>query len=102
MVDVKIYLPTKSAMQSGRGKLNQWVIEFEPGSAKALDPLMGWVASADTRGQVRMCFDSKDQAIGFAERNGLGYRIEEPRQRRIRPKAYADNFAFDRVQPWSH
>ena len=28
MKKAKIYIPTKTAMQSGRGKLKKWVLEF--------------------------------------------------------------------------
>ena len=96
MTDVRIYKPSKTAMQSGQGNANRWVLEFEPGSPKLTDPLMGWIGSADMRDQVHLKFDSKEEAVAFAKKNGLTARVQEPRNRRIRPKNYADNFSFHR------
>ncbi|MDA1010553.1 MAG: ETC complex I subunit [Chloroflexi bacterium] len=102
MADVRIFQPAKTAMQSGRGSIRKWVLEFEPGSRKETDNLMGWVGSRDTRGQVRMRFDSKDDAIAFAKRNELSYQVSEPHKRRVKPKAYSDNFAFGKKTLWTH
>ena len=96
MTEVRIYKPSKTAMQSGYANTRRWVLEFEPGAPKITDPLMGWIGSADTRGQVRLRFGSKEEAIAFANKHGLNYRVQEPRSRRIRPKSYADNFSFRR------
>ena len=97
MADVRIFKPTKTAMQSGYANTRKWVLEFEPGMAKSIDPLMGWTGSADTRDQVRLRFESKEEAVAFADKNGLSYRLDEPKKRRFFPKSYADNFRFDRV-----
>ena len=98
MSKVRIYQPAKTAMHSGRANTRRWVLEHEPGRAQRIDPLMGWAGAADTRGQVRMTFDSRDEAVAFAKKNGFEYRVVEPRTRRIRPKNYADNFSADRVR----
>ncbi|MEM6491915.1 MAG: NADH dehydrogenase ubiquinone Fe-S protein 4, partial [Pseudomonadota bacterium] len=66
------------------------------------DPLMGWISSDDTLSQIKLRFDSKEDAIAFAHKRGLPYVVQEPKARKIRPKAYADNFASDRAQPWTH
>jgi len=97
MTAVRIFQPTKTAMQSGRANTRFWVLEFEPGAPKVNDPLMGWVGSADVRGQVSLRFPSRDEAVAFAARNGLAYRVQEPKVRRPKPKSYADNFSFRRV-----
>ncbi|NQU59669.1 MAG: ETC complex I subunit [Rhodospirillales bacterium] len=96
MTDVRIYKPTKTATQSGRRNTRAWVLEYEPGARKETDPLMGWVGSADTKGQVRLKFQSKEEAVAFARKNGITYHLQEPKPRRIRPKNYADNFGFHR------
>jgi hypothetical protein len=88
----RIYRPTKTAMQSGRGNTRKWVLEFESQEPKRIDPLMGWVSSGDTQEQIRLRFDSKEEAVAFAEKHGYPYWIEEPHVRRVRPKSYADNF----------
>ena len=61
------------------------------------DPLMGWTSSADMRQQLRLSFATRDEAVAFAERNAIAYRVVEPERRKTRKKNYADNFRFDRV-----
>lgn len=97
----RIYRPAKSAMQSGRGKAQDWVLEFEQG-AIAPEALMGWSSSADTSGQVRLTFATREEAIEFARRNNIPHQVTEPREPRRIMRAYADNFAFRRREPWSH
>ena len=97
-MDARIYQPAKTAMPSGRGNTHQWIIEFEPAEAKRSDALMGWTGSGDMRGQVRLKFATKEQAIEYAARNGLSYQLHEPKPRHPRPKNYADNFRFERVE----
>ena len=92
MTDVRIYRPSKTAMQSGMRKTREWVVEFEPEAPPIVDPLMGWIGSADTQPQVQLRFDSRDEAIAYADRNGLTYRVIEPHQPIVRPKSYAENF----------
>ena len=94
--------PPKSAMQSGLANTRNWVLEFAASSPREIEPLMGWTSSADTRRQVSLTFSSKEGAIAYAERHGIAYTVEEPKERQIRPKSYADNFRFDRRVPWSH
>lgn len=94
---VRIYKPSKTAMQSGRRKTHKWALEFEPESPEVPDPLMGWMGSSDTRRQLRLQFDTCEEAIAFAERNGLRYRLRSPHQPVIRPKSYAENFSANKV-----
>jgi hypothetical protein len=89
---VRIFQPTKTAMQSGLGNTKQWVVEFAPGTPKFHDPLTGWVGSRDTDRQVRLRFADKADAVAFADRHGLDYEIIEPKTPRHRPKSYAENF----------
>lgn len=100
-MDVRIFKPAKTAMQQGRAGTDRWILEFEPG-AREVEPLMGWTSSRDTRRQLRLRFDSKDDAIAYAEKHGLMYTVDEPKERSVRPKAYADNFRFDRMGRWTH
>lgn len=94
---VRLYQPSKSAMQSGRGNSRQWVLEFEPDQPQRADALMGWVGQGDTAGQVRLHFPGKAEALAHARRNGWTVRVMEPEARKRRPKSYAANFAYDRV-----
>lgn len=98
----RIFQPAKTAMQSGRARTRKWTLEYEPTRNQQLDPLMGWPGAGDTMAQVRLAFDSLDDAVAFAKKRGLDYVVQRPEERRIRPKAYADNFAVGRRIPWSH
>ena len=98
----RIFQPPKTAMQSGWAKTHAWILEFITTKPRRPDPLMGWIGGADTQTQVRLTFDTKEDAIAYAERNSLAYDVELPTVRRIKPKAYADNFRYDRVENWTH
>ena len=102
MAIARIYKPAKTAMQSGRAKSQEWRLEFEPASARTIDPLMGWTSSTDMNGQVRLSFDTQAEAVAYAERHGIAFRVYEPQQPPLILKAYADNFATNRKQPWTH
>jgi hypothetical protein len=98
MPKVRIYRPAKSTMQSGWGNTREWVMEFEPDQPEHHEPLMGWVSSADTKGQVRLRFESEEEAIAYAQRQGYEFSVIEPETRHIKPKSYADNFRWNRVR----
>jgi hypothetical protein len=98
----RIYKPSRSAMQSGRAKAEDWILEFEPASARTPDPLMGWSSSNDTQSQVVLRFGTRDEAVAYAEQNGIPFQLFEPRVQRKIIKAYADNFAYQRKEPWTH
>ncbi|WP_149535294.1 ETC complex I subunit [Siccirubricoccus phaeus] len=98
----RIYVPPRSAMQSGRGNTHGWVLEFAPGEKQRPDRLMGWAGSGDTLGQVRLHFPTREEAVAYAEAKGLAYEVEEPKPVRIKPKVYADNFRFGRTENWTH
>jgi hypothetical protein len=98
----RIYRPAKTAMQSGKAKTKEWILEFEPESARLPEPLMGWIQSRDMDGQVRLQFDTKEEAIAYAQAHGIAFRLIEPKTVKRVIKAYADNFAFGRKQPWTH
>ena len=91
MPQARIYQPAKNAMQSGTRNTRQWVLDFEP-CAKTIDPLMGWSGAADTSGQVRMKFETKEAAVAFAEKKGLDFEAFEPQARKVQPKNYASRF----------
>jgi len=97
----RIYLPARNAMQAGQAK-DQWVLEFEPETARQSEPLMGWTASSDMRSQVRLRFDTKEEATAYATRAGIGYRVEEPKPATRKIVSYSDNFRSGRPTPWSH
>ena len=93
----RISKPTKTAMQSGRANTTRWLLEYAPADPQEADALMGWSGSHDTNRQLKLWFDTKEDAVGYASRNGLAFEIDEPKERTVKPKTYADNFAFRRV-----
>ena len=86
-----IYIPAKTAMQSGRGKLKNWVLEFIT-KDPSINPLMGWETSTDTLGEVVLKFSSKEKAIEYAKKNNISYNVVEPKKKEFVIKSYADNF----------
>jgi ETC complex I subunit conserved region len=98
----RIYQPPKNAMQSGRAGTHQWVLEFETTSPRRPDPLMGWIGSTDTQAQVHLHFETRDEAVAYAEKQGIPYDLELPLVHRVKPKAYADNFRYGRIENWTH
>ena len=94
MKKAKIYIPTKTAMQSGRGKIKKWVLEFVT-KDPSINPLMGWESSTDTLGQVILQFPSKEKAIEYAKSNDISYTVIEPKKTKFVIKSYADNFLKD-------
>lgn len=88
-----IYQPEPSAMQSALAQRTAWVLEFEPGARREIEPLMGWTSTGDPFGSIyRLRFPSLQAAIDFAERHGWQYLVRDPPMRCFRPKSYADNF----------
>ena len=101
-IDVVIYKPTKSAMQSGLATNKFWILKFISYSKTKLDPLMGWSGSDDTSKQIVLKFNSKEEAIDYADLHDLKFRILNNNIKKIKPKSYADNFSFKRKGLWSH
>jgi hypothetical protein len=102
-MDARIFKPKKSAMTSGRGNTREWVLEFiSQDATRSTDPLMGWTSINDTTGQVRMTFETRDQAIAYAKRQNLIFSVDEAVERKRLVKSYSENFASDRKQPWTH
>ena len=101
-IDVIIYKPSKSAMQSGQAFNNFWVLKYLNKSKIELDPLMGWAGSDDTSKQITLKFDTQNEAIEYAEDHHLNYRLLENNSKKIKPKSYADNFNYNRKGLWSH
>ncbi|MBI1272753.1 MAG: oxidoreductase [Alphaproteobacteria bacterium] len=97
---VRIYRPSKTAMQSGRAKTHAWVIEPEIETPRTPEPLMGWVSAGDTLTELlnRLRFDSKEEAVAFAVAKGWEYIVVEAKERRIMPRSFAENLRFIRPQ----
>ena len=101
-MSAKIYRPAKTAMQSGKAKTHLWVLEYDQEVARTIDPIMGYTSSSDMKQQLRLTFETREEAISYAKRNDITYRVIEPHEPKRRQVAYADNFRYDRRQPWTH
>lgn len=97
----KIYCPAKTAMQSGRGKTKQWLLEYMPTAAMTPDALMGWNSGANTLAQIQLKFPTKEAAIAYAKAKGIGFELVEPKTIRTGPKSYAANFSFNRKRAYA-
>ncbi len=97
-----IYRPAKTAMQSGFAKTEKWVLEYEPETPRVVEPLMGYTSSSDMRSQIKLLFETKEEAVSYAVKYGIPHRIEEPQTAKRRVISYSDNFKYDRTQPWTH
>jgi hypothetical protein len=98
----RIYRPARNAMQSGMAKAERWLLEYEPEQARQIEPLMGWTSSGDMKSQLKLWFDTQEEAVAYATRNGIAYRVEQPHEPSRRTMAYSDNFKFSRVGQWTH
>jgi hypothetical protein len=94
----RIFRPTRTATQQGNAQTQEWMVSFAQAEQRTHDPLMGWISAGDTRTQLKLRFPTKEEAIAYAEQNGLTYTVEEPQAKSIRPKSYAANFAWTRIR----
>ncbi len=103
-MQARIYQPAKTAMQSGTAKTKGWVLEYAQAAAREVDPLMGWTSSSDTQTQVKLRFDSREDAENYAQSKGISYQVVEPKPRKanVRSGGYGENFATNRRAPWTH
>ncbi len=98
----RIHKPARNAMQSGQGNTREWLLSYEPERPRSVEPLMGYTSSSDMRQQVRVSFDTLEEAVAYCKRNGIPYRVEEPHERKPKRMSYADNFKFNRPETWTH
>jgi ETC complex I subunit conserved region len=99
----RIYSPAKTPTQSGQAKCSHWVLDFEPQSSRKADPLMGWTSSSDMSQQLKLIFATCEEAVEYAKRQGLAYRVlEAPAQPKRKIMSYSENFSFRRHAPWTH
>jgi ETC complex I subunit conserved region len=98
----RIYRPAKTAMQSGKAKAGRWLLEYEPEAPRQADPLMGWTSSGDMKSQLKLWFETQEEAEGYARRNGLAYKVEQPKETTRKGMSYSDNFRFTRIGQWTH
>lgn len=98
----RIFSPPRNAMQSGKGKSGLWVLEFVAEAPRSRDPLMGWTSSGDMNQQVKLRFETREQAIAFAQKQGIAYQVIPEPATRAQKKSYSDNFRWGRTENWTH
>jgi hypothetical protein len=91
-MQAKIYKPAKTAMQSGTAKTKKWIMEFEPHDTRFIEPIMGWVSSSDMRQEIKLQFETKEQAISYAKKHAIDYIVIDPKPRIMHLKSYSSNF----------
>ena len=67
-MSIKIYKPSKSSMQSGQMNTKKWLAEYISDSEQIKDTLMGWNSSLDTNSQIKVFFNTKEQAIEWSKK----------------------------------
>ena len=98
----RIYRPARNAMQSGKAKTKKWLLVHEPAAAREVEPLMGYTSSTDTQTQIKLSFDTLEEAEAYARKAGLAYSVQQPHAPTPKRTAYTDNFRHDRKTPWTH
>lgn len=101
-MSARIYKPAKTAMQSGFAKSKDWAVDFDQEEPRQVEPLMGWTSSGDMHQQLRLRFDTKEEAIAYCERHAIAYQLTEAAPVKRRIASYADNFSFKRRDAWTH
>jgi hypothetical protein len=92
MAIARLYQRPKNAMQSGRARMGEWLLEWERDEPQRPDPLTGWAGSGATETQVQLRFPSREAALAYARRHGLEVEVVPLGPRRLKLQAYADNF----------
>ena len=82
-------------MQSGQGHVHQWTLQWK-NRERWSNPLMGWTSTADPLSNVKLNFDSKEDAIAYASKNGWKFETrKDVSESTLAPqelKGYNDNY----------
>nr|XP_021518856.1 NADH dehydrogenase [ubiquinone] iron-sulfur protein 4, mitochondrial-like [Meriones unguiculatus] len=92
---VRIFVPARNNMQSGVNNTKKWKMEFDT-RERWENPLMGWASTADPLSNMVLTFNTKEDAIAFAEKNGWSYDVEEKKVPKPKSKSYGANFSWNK------
>jgi hypothetical protein len=92
MAAARIFQRSTNAMQSGKARSDEWVLQFESHRPHRPDPLTGWSGGGDTQAQVTIGFPTMEAATAYAEKNDIAHHLVPSAKRKLRLQAYADNF----------
>ena len=98
----RIYKPSKSANQSGLARTKQWLLVFEQDNPREIEPLMGWTSLRRHPSTAAPLVRYEGRSGSLCQREGIAYRVEEPKEVKRRTISYSDNFKFNRVGAWTH
>lgn len=98
----RIFRPARTAMQSGKGKTKHWMLVHDQSSPREIDPLMGYTSATDMRQQIKLSFDTQEEAEAYARNAGLAYTVQPAHEATVKKVSYPDNFRHDRKTPWTH
>lgn len=98
----RIYRPAKNAMQSGLAGTKSWRLEYEPESPKSFEGVMGYCSSSDMKSQIKLDFDTSEEAVEYCTSHGIPYELKDEQPRKHRPRTYAENFRYGRIGTWTH
>ncbi len=92
MTVARIVEEQRKTTQSGKAGQGRWTLEFERQEPQRPDPLTGWNGSGDTRTQVQLKFNSKEEALAYATRKGLTVHLVPAAPVAMKIQTYAENF----------
>lgn len=92
MTVARIIEEQRKTTQSGKALQGLWTLEFERQEPQRPDPLTGWNGSGDTRTQVRLRFETREEALAYAQRKGFTVHLVPAAPVGLKLQAYADNF----------
>ena len=64
-------------LQSGGATSHLWQISWK-NEERWSNPLMGWTSTADPMSNLKLTFDSQDEAVLFANKNGWKFELRAP------------------------
>jgi hypothetical protein len=92
MATARIFQRSKNAMQSGKAREGEWILQFESHRPHVPDPLTGWSGGAETQSQVTIGFPTLEAAQAYADKYGISCHLVPPAERKLKLQSYADNF----------
>ena len=94
MTVARIYQPSKTSMQSGKAKTKLWILDYNPSDNQFIEPLMGWSGTHQTQSQIQLRFKTSEDAIAYAQRQGLDFIVQTAQFACPKIRSYSDNFSF--------
>ncbi|GAA5906457.1 hypothetical protein JCM8208_004666 [Rhodotorula glutinis] len=93
---VRIYRPAPPSTSSAKTTSHHWRIDWDilQGAGRWENPLMGWASSGDYVQGTHLKFNTEEDAVHFAEKQGWEYYVQRPNVQKFVPKSYANNYDY--------